>query len=81
MTAIVSDKVGCAPDLIIPGKTGEVFPCGNVKRLAAILKRAALEHQSLKEMGDNALKLIEDYSVYRAAEGTSRALKAVVKGR
>lgn len=32
--AIVSDRVGCAPDMIIEGLTGTVFPVGNVEALA-----------------------------------------------
>lgn len=31
---LTSDKVGCHPDLVISGKTGEVFPSGDVAALA-----------------------------------------------
>ena len=33
--AIFSDRVGCAPDLVIEGKTGAVFPSGDVPALTA----------------------------------------------
>jgi len=39
LPAVVSDTVGCAPDLIEPGETGEVFRCGDVDDLAAALER------------------------------------------
>lgn len=35
--AIVSDRVGCAPDLIMEGLTGTVVPTGNVEALAKAL--------------------------------------------
>ena len=37
--AIVSDAVGCGPDLIEPGRTGATFPLGDVAALAS-----AIEH-------------------------------------
>ena len=35
----VSDRVGCVPDLITPGETGEVFPAGDVPALTAAFER------------------------------------------
>ncbi len=40
LPAVLSDGVGCAPDLIEPGLTGESYPVGEVKALAAALERA-----------------------------------------
>ena len=37
LPAIVSEAVGCAPDLIEPGKTGAIFPVGDVEALAAAI--------------------------------------------
>jgi glycosyltransferase involved in cell wall biosynthesis len=34
LPAIVSDRVGCAPDMIMDGLTGTIIPVGNVERLA-----------------------------------------------
>ena len=39
--AVVGDRVGCEPDLVLPGETGWVFPSGDVKALAGALVRAA----------------------------------------
>lgn len=36
--AVVSDAVGCGPDLIEPGRTGAVFPFGDVAALAAAIR-------------------------------------------
>jgi glycosyltransferase involved in cell wall biosynthesis len=39
LPAVVSDHVGCGPDLIIPGKTGETHRAGDVQDLARALER------------------------------------------
>lgn len=39
LPCVVSDRVGCAPDLVIPGVTGESFPCGGREALAQALGR------------------------------------------
>ncbi len=36
--AVVSDAVGCGPDLIEPGGTGATFPCGDVAALAGAIE-------------------------------------------
>ena len=39
LPAVVSDVAGCAPDLVTPGETGEIFRSGDVGDLAAALER------------------------------------------
>src|SRR5438309_1583592 len=39
LPCVVSDRVGCAPDLITPGETGEAFAAGDVAALARSLER------------------------------------------
>ena len=39
LPAVVADRVGCAPDLIVPGETGEVCRTGDVDDLSAALRR------------------------------------------
>ena len=39
LPCVVSDRVGCAPDLIVPGETGEVCPVGDINAFAAALHR------------------------------------------
>ena len=38
LPAVVSDAVGCGPDLVEPGATGAVFPLGDVAALAAAIE-------------------------------------------
>ena len=63
--AIVSDQVGCAPDLVKEGKTGLIFKCGDVLGLSgAMVKMANVSDLSIFR---GALKnLIKDYSVEKA---------------
>lgn len=79
LPAIASDSAGCVPDLIIPGQTGEVYPCGNVEKLAGIFKTLVFKKEHLREMGERAHRLIENYSIANSADGTLRAVQAVVK--
>ena len=37
--AVVSDAVGCGPDLIEPGLTGATFPLGDVAALASAIEK------------------------------------------
>ncbi len=79
LPAIVSDKVGCVPDLILPGQTGEVFPCGNTEKLAEIFKTFALKREYLKDLGKKARQIIENYSIANAVDETLMAIQAVIK--
>lgn len=79
--AIVSDAVGCAPDLIEEGKTGFTFSVGDCAQLARRLKTLA----ELKEGGhdfrpDLATKL-RDYSVEAAVRGTLEATRTILRRR
>lgn len=79
LPAIVSDKVGCVPDLIYPGETGEVFTCGDIERLAKIFADIALRKEHLREMGKKAHKIIENYSINNAVGGVLKAIHFIAK--
>ncbi|TRZ44993.1 glycosyltransferase family 4 protein [Robertkochia solimangrovi] len=57
---IVTDKVGCAPDLVVSGETGWIFPAGNIKALETIVTN--LSKQQLFEMGQIARNRIENWN-------------------
>lgn len=78
--AIVSDRVGCGPDLVKDGVTGFVFPYGDVGALARKMVQMASDPEKMRRMGRNAQELVlEHYSVEKAVEGTLKALEFVVK--
>jgi len=76
--AIVSDQVGCGPDLIIPGKTGSVFPSGNVEALASQMLQMADDPARLAEMGAHANRMIENYSPPIAVDNVVQCLRAIL---
>jgi glycosyltransferase involved in cell wall biosynthesis len=75
--AVVSDHVGCSPDLILPDRTGWIFPTGNVKALRDWLYRAISDPIKLKQMGMNAAKHISAFSYDSASAGLMDALSFV----
>ncbi len=77
--AVVSDTVGCAPDLIDFGQTGFTFSLGDVKDLAEALERMLPLLGSAQVRRALAEKM-ETYSVETAAEGVLRAVEGVQVG-
>lgn len=71
---IVSDRVGCAPDLV--AGLGEVYTCGDVEALTAALRRG------LSRIGDPGLaglllQRVEGYGIDATAAGFEQAVTAV----
>lgn len=74
LPAIVSDKVGCAPDLVSPGESGDVFPSQDIGALSDAMERYAADPLAAKRQGANAFKRIGEYSLEAATENTVRAI-------
>lgn len=67
--AIVSSRVGCSPDLIIPDKTGYEFKKGNPAHLAEFMLKFAENRDTVQRMGRLAQEHIQSYSASAAADG------------
>src|SRR5713101_6696312 len=78
---IVSDRVGCGPDLVLKGKTRAVFPQGNVDALAALMIEMARQPSRLAIMGTQAQDKVGKYSVRTAVEGVLQSLAAISGSR
>ena len=74
LPAIVSDKVGCAPDLIVSGDTGAIFPAGDTDAFAARMTEYAANPMKAVRHGSRARQHISDYSLEAATENTVRAI-------
>jgi glycosyltransferase involved in cell wall biosynthesis len=59
---VASDKVGAVRDLVVPGKTGFVYRCGDVQALAGVLRQALGDPEQLSRVGSAALTRIEAWS-------------------
>lgn len=81
LPAIVSDQVGCAEDLVIPGTTGERFRFGDWQELASRLNLLSKSRPQLKRMGEAARAVVADYSPSAAAKGIARAVDFVLRRR
>lgn len=71
--AVISDQVGCGPDLIDIGKTGTVFPVGNVSLLAGGI-REMLEVFSKEDVKAAIRKKMNVYSISTAVKGIAEAV-------
>jgi glycosyltransferase involved in cell wall biosynthesis len=76
--AVVSEGVGCAPDLVEPGETGEIFPVGDVAAFAARLDRIAGEIKDGRSRSERCRRRIADYTFHAATEGLVSACKSVI---
>lgn len=74
---IVSDRVGCGPDLVASGETGFVFPLGAVEALATLMIGCVADREKLAQMGERARNRAGKYSTSVAVEGVLRAAVTV----
>jgi glycosyltransferase involved in cell wall biosynthesis len=72
----VSDKVGCAPDMIKTGETGATFPLGDNKALGQMLAEFAANKER-KWMSERAREKAQHYTLDVAVDRTIRAIEAV----
>jgi glycosyltransferase involved in cell wall biosynthesis len=79
LPVVVSDRVGCGPDLVRDGETGLRYPCGDVEALASALAVLAADPEGRARRGRAAQELVAQYSIARAVEGTARAVEAVAR--
>jgi glycosyltransferase involved in cell wall biosynthesis len=59
---IVSDDIGCQPDLVTDGVEGCVFPVGDVNALTEALRRVLATPETAEQMGRRALDRINAWS-------------------
>jgi len=78
LPCVVSADVGCAPDLVIPGLTGEVFDTGSAASLRDALVR--LLAWQLKNAGirERCRRQVDRFSVNAAATGIIAAFEAAL---
>jgi len=77
LPVIVSNRVGCAPDLVRHGENGYIVPYDNVEALAEALLSLVRDPQQRIEMGRRSLNLIENWDIPQTVEGIITAAKSV----
>ena len=66
--AIVSDKVGCVPDLIKEGVTGYSYKCGNIEELVLKMKQFIKDKELSRDFNRALCEKVKKYSVKNAAD-------------
>jgi glycosyltransferase involved in cell wall biosynthesis len=79
---IVSDEVGCQPDLVRDGETGLVFPAKNVEALAECLRRVAEDPKLAAQLTSAGRQHIAGWSFDADIAGLWAAIRGLgVAGR
>lgn len=67
LAVVVSDKVGCAPDLVHEGINGYVFPSGDHAKLAEALDPLVASEDLRCRYGEQSLRIVAGYSIENCA--------------
>jgi glycosyltransferase involved in cell wall biosynthesis len=79
LPCVVSEAVGCAPDLVSPGVTGEVSEIGSVRSSATAIHRG-LDLVGRSEIRTRCREIVDGYTVEKAAVGIAQAYHGVTGG-
>lgn len=80
LPVVVSDRVGCAPDLVVEGRTGTIGAAGDVASLSAALHRAR-DLVGRPDVRSACRARVSPYSVEGAASGVAAAFSRLRPGR
>ncbi|GEM_PF-84420 len=81
LPCVISDRVGCAPDLVIPGETGEVVPLDNVTALAQALDRIRAHQSKGHDYAPACRARVVSHSYAAAATGLLAACQDAAQRR
>ena len=73
---VVTQKVGCAPDLV-DDANGRVVPPEDPEALRSALHKLLSDRKHLRAMGNRSAERIQDWSIDVAADRTAEAVRAV----
>lgn len=79
--ALISDACGCAPEMIIPGKTGELFAFDNASECEQKLSSLLSPQFDLGKMGIVAQEHAIQFTPQRTATGLVDAIRNELSGR
>ncbi len=78
LPCVVSNAVGCAPDLIRDGETGYVYPLDDIEALAMSLARVRHRKALSYDWGPACRAFVGKYSYDAMTEGVVRASRSVI---
>ena len=74
---VASDAVGAARDLVLHGRTGCVYPVGDISALARNLRLLIDDPDLRRRLGDNARAVVADWGIEATVAGVRSALRAL----
>jgi glycosyltransferase involved in cell wall biosynthesis len=77
---IVSEDVGCAPDLVQDGVNGFIYPTGDIDSLTAALARVLTSPAIAETMDSQAYRRIQQWGLEQDVQGIRQALQHLVPG-
>ncbi|PZQ98738.1 MAG: hypothetical protein DI539_29110 [Flavobacterium psychrophilum] len=72
---MVSNKVGCAIDLVHQDKNGIIFSSDDIERCVEFLTRLVHDKDRIKHMGSYSRQIIYQYSFYHLIEGVKKIIQ------
>ncbi len=78
---VLSDEIRGRFDLVQPGKTGFVFPCGDIRALSGILRELLSNPGEISVLSAAARARMSTWSPRECVEGTVRAIEQAVGRR
>jgi glycosyltransferase involved in cell wall biosynthesis len=78
---VVSDQVGCGPDLVRPGENGAVFPAGDVAGLRQALVDLLGDPLTWRFRGRKSLEIIATWGIEEDVAGLNLALAYVMENK
>jgi glycosyltransferase involved in cell wall biosynthesis len=75
LPVVLSDQIRGRFDLVRPGETGDIFPCGDINALAASIRKLLPGAVALAEMKLNALRRMATWSPRENVDATVEAIR------
>jgi glycosyltransferase involved in cell wall biosynthesis len=69
---IVSDRCGCAADLVAEGKNGNIFKAGDTNSLIGVLKRINDHRNTIGSMKQESKRIIAHFTIEKVAQTIER---------
>lgn len=77
LPCVVTSAVGCGPDLVNPGMTGEISETDSAESLASAIQKV-FPLLGLKSVREQCRLKVNKYSIKKAAEGVYQAYQSVI---
>ncbi|MGN6194472.1 MAG: glycosyltransferase family 4 protein [Ginsengibacter sp.] len=71
---IVSEKCGCAADLVMDGINGHIFKAGDINNLIKVLKNMDEDRVSVQAMKQESKRIIGEFTIEKVAETIERVV-------